>query len=167
MVTSSFCISSHLTYYFMYHVLSYVFHSYVNSKFEHQMFKRKFEFEEKINFKSEKKFKKWKIGFFFSGTRILSLNDIPKTELYQKKLKGIGVAMNMFFYALQGSYCNFGVFMLYRDPTLDEAFQVLLKLMTSLSHSDLLVRFFPPTSTLNPLSSSIWFFEMFFWPGIS
>ncbi|OQV16693.1 Exportin-7 [Hypsibius exemplaris] len=76
--------------------------------------------------------------FTVYGTRILSLTDIPKTDLYPKKLKGIGVAMNMFFYALQGSYCNFGVFVLYGDRTLDEAFQVLLKLMTSLSHSDLL-----------------------------
>lgn len=70
---------------------------------------------------------------------MLSITDIPKPELYPKRLKGISVALNMFKFALMGNYCNFGVFLLYGDRTLEDAFQVLVKLMTSVSHSDLMV----------------------------
>ncbi|GAU92882.1 hypothetical protein RvY_04905-2 [Ramazzottius varieornatus] len=76
--------------------------------------------------------------FTVYGSRILSLTDIPKNDMYAKKLKGVSIAFNMFRFALGGCYCNFGIFLLYGDRTLDEAFQVLLKLMTSISHSDLL-----------------------------
>ncbi|XP_055337456.1 exportin-7-like isoform X2 [Paramacrobiotus metropolitanus] len=76
--------------------------------------------------------------FTVYGTRMLTISDIPKQDLYPRKLKGVAVALTMFKYALMGNYCNFGVFLLYGDRTLDEALQVLIKLITSVSHSDLL-----------------------------
>lgn len=76
---------------------------------------------------------------FHPGSRILTVTDIPKQDLYLRRLKGVTVALNMFKFGLMGNYCNFGVFLLYGDRTLDEGFQVYLKLMTSIQHSDLLV----------------------------
>ncbi|XP_072177284.1 exportin-7-like [Diadema setosum] len=72
------------------------------------------------------------------GSRLLTLHDIPKDQIYQMKLKGIAVCFSMLKAALSGSYVNFGVFRLYGDSALDEALQMFVKLLLSIPLSNLL-----------------------------
>uniref|UniRef100_T1JH36 Gamma-tubulin complex component 2 n=1 Tax=Strigamia maritima TaxID=126957 RepID=T1JH36_STRMM len=72
------------------------------------------------------------------GTRILTLGDIPKEQLYPMKLKGISICFSMLKAALCGSYVNFGVFRLYGDDALDNALQTFVKLLLSIPQTDLL-----------------------------
>lgn len=73
------------------------------------------------------------------GTRILSLRDIPKEQVYPLKLKGVSICFSMLKSALCGGYVNFGVFRLYRDMALDDALNVFVKLLLSIPQPDLLV----------------------------
>lgn len=73
------------------------------------------------------------------GSRILSLTDIPKEQVYQLKLKGISICFSMLKSALCGGYVNFGVFRLYRDTALDDALNIFVKLLLSIPQADLLV----------------------------
>ncbi|XP_076368513.1 ran-binding protein 16 isoform X1 [Tachypleus tridentatus] len=72
------------------------------------------------------------------GNRILTLGDIPRDKLYPLKLKGISICFSMFKSALCGGYVNFGVFRLYGDSALDDALNAFIKLLLSISQSDLL-----------------------------
>ncbi|OXA43995.1 Exportin-7 [Folsomia candida] len=58
------------------------------------------------------------------GNRILAV-DVPKTQLYPLKLKGISICFLMLKAALCGNYVNFGVFRLYGDEALDNDFPKL------------------------------------------
>lgn len=73
------------------------------------------------------------------GSRILTMGDIPKDQVYQLKLKGVSICFSMLKSALCGGYLNFGVFRLYQDRALDDVFDVFIKLLLSISQSDLLV----------------------------
>ena len=55
------------------------------------------------------------------------------------RLKGISICFNMLKMALGGGYVNFGVFRLYGDDALDNALGMFVKLLLSISQSDLLV----------------------------
>ncbi|OXB75098.1 UNVERIFIED_CONTAM: hypothetical protein H355_015459, partial [Colinus virginianus] len=44
------------------------------------------------------------------GSRILTLGELPKEQMYALKLKGISICFSMLKAALSGSYVNFGVF---------------------------------------------------------
>ncbi|XP_033102804.1 exportin-7-like isoform X2 [Anneissia japonica] len=72
------------------------------------------------------------------GSSVLQLGDIPKDQIYRMKLKGISICFSMLKAALCGSYVNFGVFRLYNDTALDDALSTFVKLLMSLSQSDLL-----------------------------
>ncbi|XP_077991950.1 exportin-7-like [Glandiceps talaboti] len=72
------------------------------------------------------------------GTRVLTLGDVPKDNIYQMRLKGISICFNMLKAALCGNYVNFGVFQLYGDDALENALQTFVKLLLSIPHSDLL-----------------------------
>lgn len=72
------------------------------------------------------------------GSRILTLGDIPKDQVYPMKLKGISICFSMLKAALCGSYVNFGVFQLYGDDALDNALQTFVKMLLSIPQSDLL-----------------------------
>ena len=55
------------------------------------------------------------------------------------KLKGISICFNMLKAALSGNYVNFGVFRLYGDTALDDVLATFVKMLLSVSQSDLLV----------------------------
>ncbi|KAJ8686986.1 hypothetical protein QAD02_022780 [Eretmocerus hayati] len=71
------------------------------------------------------------------GNRILGI-EVPKDQIYPLKLKGISICFSMLKAALCGSYVNFGVFRLYGDEALDNALNTFVKLLLSISQSDLL-----------------------------
>ncbi|XP_053407063.1 exportin-7-like [Mercenaria mercenaria] len=72
------------------------------------------------------------------GSRILTLGEIPKDRIYPMKLKGISICFSMLRAALCGNYVNFGVFRLYGDDALDNALAIFVKLLLSISQTDLL-----------------------------
>ncbi|KAL3864345.1 hypothetical protein ACJMK2_006036 [Sinanodonta woodiana] len=72
------------------------------------------------------------------GSRILTIGEIPKDRIYPMKLKGISICFSMLKAALCGNYVNFGVFQLYGDDALDSALGMFVKLLLSISQSDLL-----------------------------
>ncbi|XP_033633482.1 exportin-7-like isoform X2 [Asterias rubens] len=72
------------------------------------------------------------------GSRILTLGDIPKDQVYAMKLKGVSICFGMLKAVLSGSYVNFGVFQLYGDSSLEEVLQMFVKLLLSIPLSDLL-----------------------------
>ncbi|XP_041371291.1 exportin-7-like isoform X3 [Gigantopelta aegis] len=72
------------------------------------------------------------------GSRILTLGDIPKDQIYPLKLKGISICFSMLKAALCGNYVNFGAFRLYGDNALDNALGMFVKLLLSVPQSDLL-----------------------------
>ena len=73
------------------------------------------------------------------GTRILNVGDVPKEQLYPMRLKGVAICFSTLKAALSGNYVNFGVFRLYGDRALDDALSTFVKLLLSISQSDLLV----------------------------
>lgn len=75
--------------------------------------------------------------FYCTGNRILAV-DVPKTQLYPLKLKGISICFLMLKAALCGNYVNFGVFRLYGDEALDNVLNCFVKLLLSIPLSDLM-----------------------------
>ncbi|KAK7482050.1 hypothetical protein BaRGS_00026742 [Batillaria attramentaria] len=65
------------------------------------------------------------------GSRILTIGDIPKEQLYPMKYP-------LLLAALCGNYVNFGVFRLYGDDALDNVLGMFVKLLLSIPQSDLL-----------------------------
>ena len=55
------------------------------------------------------------------------------------KLKGISICYSALRSALCGNYVSFGVFKLYGDNHFDNVLQAFVKMLLSVSHSDLLV----------------------------
>lgn len=55
------------------------------------------------------------------------------------KLKGISICYSALKSALCGNYVSFGVFKLYGDNHFDNVLQAFVKMLLSVSHSDLLV----------------------------
>ncbi|XP_028966380.1 exportin-7 [Galendromus occidentalis] len=72
------------------------------------------------------------------GTRLLSIGEVPKDQLYSMKLKGVSICLSMLKAALCGSYVNFGVFKLYGDSALDDALNTFIKMLTSIPQESLL-----------------------------
>lgn len=75
----------------------------------------------------------------YTGSRILSLTNIPKEQLYAMKLKGVGICFNMLKAALCGNYVNFGVIRLYGDRALDDALEIFVKTLMSIQQTEILV----------------------------
>ncbi|ODN00853.1 Exportin-7 [Orchesella cincta] len=71
------------------------------------------------------------------GNRILTV-EVPKTQLYPLKLKGVSICFMMLKAALCGNYVNFGVFRLYGDDALDNVLNCFVKLLLSIPLSDLM-----------------------------
>lgn len=76
---------------------------------------------------------------FSVGSHILNLTDLPKDKIYSHKLKGISLCFTLLKQALCGNYVNFGVFRLYNDPTLDDVFNMFMKLVMSIPKNNILV----------------------------
>ena len=74
-----------------------------------------------------------------TGNQILSLGTLSKDEIYPMKLKGISICYSALKSALCGNYVSFGVFKLYGDNHFDNVLQAFVKMLLSVSHSDLLV----------------------------
>ena len=55
----------------------------------------------------------------------ISKNNIPQNLVYSHKLKGIGLCFKLLRSALCSNMANFGVFKLYNDKSLENAFEVL------------------------------------------
>ncbi|XP_070630612.1 ran-binding protein 17 isoform X6 [Bos indicus] len=72
------------------------------------------------------------------GTQILSLGSLSKDQIYPMKLKGISICYSALKSALCGNYVSFGVFKLYGDNHFDNVLQAFVKMLLSVSHSDLL-----------------------------
>ena len=62
-----------------------------------------------------------------------------KDDFYERRLKGISICFNILKYSLSGGYVNFGVFKLYNDYCLTNAFEVFIKLLLSFQKKDLAV----------------------------
>lgn len=72
------------------------------------------------------------------GSRLLSIGDVPKEQLYRMKLKGISICFSMLKSSLCGGYVNFGVFKLYGDAALDDALNTFVKMLISVPQTSLL-----------------------------
>ncbi|XP_061312398.1 ran-binding protein 17 isoform X1 [Pezoporus flaviventris] len=72
------------------------------------------------------------------GNQILSLGTLSKDQVYPLKLKGISICYSALKSALCGNYVSFGVFKLYGDNHFDSVLQAFVKMLLSVSHSDLL-----------------------------
>ncbi|XP_023392910.1 ran-binding protein 17 [Pteropus vampyrus] len=72
------------------------------------------------------------------GNQILSLGTLSKDQIYPMKLKGISICYSALKSALCGNYVSFGVFKLYGDNHFDNVLQAFVKMLLSVSHSDLL-----------------------------
>uniref|UniRef100_A0A8C8SPJ7 RAN binding protein 17 n=1 Tax=Pelusios castaneus TaxID=367368 RepID=A0A8C8SPJ7_9SAUR len=72
------------------------------------------------------------------GNQILSLGTLSKDQVYPLKLKGISICYSALKSALCGNYVTFGVFKLYGDNHFDNVLQAFVKMLLSVSHSDLL-----------------------------
>uniref|UniRef100_A0A8B9IZP0 Exportin-7/Ran-binding protein 17 TPR repeats domain-containing protein n=1 Tax=Amazona collaria TaxID=241587 RepID=A0A8B9IZP0_9PSIT len=72
------------------------------------------------------------------SNQILSPGTLSKDQVYPFKLKGISICYSALKSALCGNYVSFGVFKLYRDNHFDSVLQAFVKMLLSVSHSDLL-----------------------------
>eukprot|EP01065_Artemidia_motanka_P013147 TRINITY_DN1724_c1_g1_i1.p1 TRINITY_DN1724_c1_g1~~TRINITY_DN1724_c1_g1_i1.p1 ORF type:complete len:1118 (+),score=401.74 TRINITY_DN1724_c1_g1_i1:118-3471(+) len=57
---------------------------------------------------------------------------------YREVYKGFNLCLNILSRALNGGYCNFGVFPLYKDPALDDALQTVVQLALTAPIDDVL-----------------------------
>lgn len=67
------------------------------------------------------------------------LNRIPKEDPYKERYKGIYFCIVTVYRMLQGSYCNYGIFDLYNDPTLSDVMNVVAKMAASIPLAELMV----------------------------
>ncbi len=67
-------------------------------------------------------------------------SDVPRDQQYQLRYKGISVCFGILKMALSGSYVNFGVFRLYGDSCLDDALNVVVKMLLTIEVQELMVR---------------------------
>ncbi|XP_010543785.1 PREDICTED: exportin-7 isoform X2 [Tarenaya hassleriana] len=70
------------------------------------------------------------------GSRILALPNVA--DIYAYKYKGIWISLTILSRALNGGYCNFGVFELYGDRALADALDISLKMTLSIPLADIL-----------------------------
>jgi exportin-7 len=74
------------------------------------------------------------------GQSILEItknNILSQNMIYSHKLKGIGLCFKLLRSALCSNMANFGVFKLYNDKSLENAFETFVRLLTSISSSEL------------------------------
>lgn len=77
--------------------------------------------------------------FMKAGNQILSLGALSEDQVYPLKLKGISICYSALKSALCGNYICFGIFRLYGDNHFDNVLQAFVRMLLSVSHSDLLV----------------------------
>ncbi|KAI9311221.1 hypothetical protein BX666DRAFT_2032239 [Dichotomocladium elegans] len=72
------------------------------------------------------------------GRRILEYQVLNENDKYPLKYKGISICFQILSRCLVGRYINFGVFWLYQDKAIDEAFQMMFQLMVHVPLEDLM-----------------------------
>ncbi|KAI7855239.1 armadillo-type protein [Circinella umbellata] len=72
------------------------------------------------------------------GRHISERQVTNESEKYPYKYKGISICFNILSRCLGGRYINFGVFWLYQDKAIDEAFHMMFQLMLSIPLDDLM-----------------------------
>ncbi|PHT59648.1 hypothetical protein CQW23_02011 [Capsicum baccatum] len=70
------------------------------------------------------------------GSIILSLPN--RVDMYQFKYKGIWISLTILSRALAGNYVNFGVFEIYGDRALVDAFDIAMRMVLSIPLADIL-----------------------------
>jgi len=71
------------------------------------------------------------------GQAILGIGDIPDSLMYSHKLKGVCLCFKLLRSALSSNMVNFGIFKLYNDNALENAFETFVKLLVSITPSQL------------------------------
>ena len=61
-------------------------------------------------------------------------------DVYRQKYKNMALALGIFRYVLAGRYVAFGVFRIYNDPALDDAFQIIFQIISAIPVHDMTVR---------------------------
>ncbi|SAM09524.1 hypothetical protein [Absidia glauca] len=79
------------------------------------------------------------------GRKSLEYQVQDESQKYEHKYKGIALVFNILARCLGGRYINFGVFWLYQDKAIDDAFDMALRLMMAIPMQDLMS--FPKLST--------------------
>ncbi|KAJ8654541.1 hypothetical protein O0I10_009847 [Lichtheimia ornata] len=72
------------------------------------------------------------------GRHILEHQVTNESEKYPYKYKGISICFNIMSRCLGGRYINFGVFWLYQDKAINEAFQMMFQLLLNVPLNDLM-----------------------------
>ncbi|ORX48496.1 hypothetical protein DM01DRAFT_1338555 [Hesseltinella vesiculosa] len=71
------------------------------------------------------------------GAKSLDVQIQDENLKYDHKYKGIAMLFNIMSRCLSGRYVNFGVFWLYQDKSIDDAFDMILRLMMAIPLQDL------------------------------
>ncbi|KAI8333027.1 armadillo-type protein [Chlamydoabsidia padenii] len=71
------------------------------------------------------------------GRKVLDYQVLDESQKYEHKYKGIALVFNILSRCLGGRYINFGVFWLYHDKAIDDAFDIALRLMMAIPIQDL------------------------------
>ncbi|KAI7869031.1 armadillo-type protein [Spinellus fusiger] len=72
------------------------------------------------------------------GNRVLEQQITEDSKKYPFKYKGISICFNILSRCIGGRYINFGVFWLYQDKAIDEAFSMVFRLVLSIPLQDLM-----------------------------
>ncbi|KAL0089123.1 armadillo-type protein [Phycomyces blakesleeanus] len=72
------------------------------------------------------------------GSRVLEQQITDESRKYPFKYKGISICFTILSRCMGGRYINFGVFWLYQDKAIDEAFSMIFQLMLSIPLQDLM-----------------------------
>ncbi|KAI7904443.1 armadillo-type protein [Cokeromyces recurvatus] len=72
------------------------------------------------------------------GQQIISTQITDESQKYPLKYKGITTCFNILSKCLGGKYINFGVFWLYQDKAITEAFMMMLRMMLNIPLDDLM-----------------------------
>ncbi|XP_065827879.1 exportin-7-like isoform X2 [Oscarella lobularis] len=79
------------------------------------------------------------------GTAMITLTDVPQSEIFAMKYKGVAISFLVLKLALSGHFVNFGVFGLYNDSALSDCLDVFIKVVLSIPANDLVQ--YPKLST--------------------
>lgn len=73
------------------------------------------------------------------GQQILNQHVTDETQKYPLKYKGMSACFNILARCLGGKYINFGVFWLYGDKAINEAFSMMFQLILDIPLEDMMV----------------------------
>lgn len=73
------------------------------------------------------------------GQRIVTRHVTDENQKYPVKYKGMSTCFHILARCLGGKYINFGVFWLYQDKAISDAFSVMLQMMLNIPLDDMMV----------------------------